>query len=68
MFDLLDPSLEKEKCYTTIGALPAYLDPKQPPSKSPFTAIKRHSFIHTVCAYLYRPYDFYILEKKLLES
>ncbi|OJJ49374.1 hypothetical protein ASPZODRAFT_1466817 [Penicilliopsis zonata CBS 506.65] len=49
LVDFEDNASRREKCYTTITQLPAFIDPKQPPaSKSPFTAIKSHPFIHTV--------------------
>lgn len=49
MLDLEDDASRREKCYTTITQLPAYVDPKQPPTKkSPFSAIQSHSYVHTV--------------------
>ncbi|EYE92718.1 ribonuclease P protein subunit p40 [Aspergillus ruber CBS 135680] len=49
MLDLEDDTSRREKCYTTITQLPAYIDPKQPPTKkSPFSAIQSHPYIHTV--------------------
>jgi hypothetical protein len=49
MFDFSDEVSQHEKCYTTIGQLPPFVDPEQPPSKkSPFSAISTHPFIHTV--------------------
>ncbi|EAS27643.3 ribonuclease P/MRP protein subunit RPP40 [Coccidioides immitis RS] len=48
MFDIDDSALDKEKCYTTIGELPHYVDPKQPPTrKSPFSTVSRHCFVHS---------------------
>ncbi|OJJ82147.1 ribonuclease P protein subunit p40 [Aspergillus glaucus CBS 516.65] len=53
MLDLEDDASRREKCYTTITQLPAYVDPKQPPTKkSPFSAILSHSYVHTVEAIL----------------
>ncbi|KAI9045678.1 ribonuclease P protein subunit p40 [Aspergillus affinis] len=49
MFDFDDDASRREKCYTSVAELPAFIDPKQPPSKrSPFSAITGHSFLHTV--------------------
>ncbi|BCR82865.1 ribonuclease P protein subunit p40 [Aspergillus chevalieri] len=49
MLDLGDDASRREKCYTTITQLPAYVDPKQPPTKkSPFSAILSLPYIHTV--------------------
>ncbi|KAF7118205.1 hypothetical protein CNMCM5793_007606 [Aspergillus hiratsukae] len=49
MLDFDDDASRREKCFTTIAQLPAYVDPKQPPSKkSPFSAIVNHPFVHTV--------------------
>lgn len=49
MLDLEDDASRREKCYTTITQLPAYVDPKQPPTKkSPFSAIQSHPYVHTV--------------------
>ncbi|KAL4896683.1 ribonuclease P 40kDa subunit-domain-containing protein [Aspergillus ambiguus] len=49
MFDFEDDASRREKCYTTISDLPSYIDPTQPPSKkAPFSAIRGHSFVHTV--------------------
>ncbi|GLA88223.1 ribonuclease P protein subunit p40 [Aspergillus tubingensis] len=49
MLDFEDDASKREKCYTTIGQLPAFIDPKQPPTKrSPFSAILGHPFVHTV--------------------
>lgn len=51
MLDFHDEASQREKCYTTVGQLPAFVDPKQPPSKkSPFSAILGHPFIHMVCS------------------
>ncbi|KAL1988258.1 hypothetical protein VTN96DRAFT_233 [Rasamsonia emersonii] len=48
MLDFSDEASHHEKCYTTIGKLPAFVDPKQPPQKkSPFSAILNHPFVHT---------------------
>ncbi|PYI12439.1 hypothetical protein BO78DRAFT_331006 [Aspergillus sclerotiicarbonarius CBS 121057] len=49
MLDFEDDASKREKCYTTIAQLPAFIDPKQPPTKrSPFTAILGHPYVHTV--------------------
>lgn len=49
MYEIDDPDLRKEKCYTTIGKLPPFVDPQQPPiKKSPFSSISKHSFVHSV--------------------
>ncbi|KAL2001639.1 hypothetical protein VTN02DRAFT_1497 [Thermoascus thermophilus] len=46
--DFHDEASQREKCYTTLGPLPAFVDPKQPPGKrSPFSAILGHPFVHT---------------------
>ncbi|EAW10649.1 ribonuclease P protein subunit p40 [Aspergillus clavatus NRRL 1] len=48
MLDFEDDASGREKCYTTIVSLPAFIDPKQPPTKkSPFSAIVNHAFVHT---------------------
>lgn len=50
MFDFQDDASRLEKCYTTVAQLPAFIDPKQPPTKrSPFSCILGHPFTHTVC-------------------
>ncbi|PKX92567.1 ribonuclease P protein subunit p40 [Aspergillus novofumigatus IBT 16806] len=49
MLDFDDDASTREKCFTTIAQLPAFVDPKQPPTKkSPFSAIANHPFVHTV--------------------
>ncbi|KAJ0420145.1 ribonuclease P 40kDa subunit-domain-containing protein [Aspergillus carlsbadensis] len=50
MFELEDDVASgREKCYTTITPLPAFIDPKQTPTKrSPFSTIMSHPFVHTV--------------------
>ncbi|KAF9895415.1 hypothetical protein FE257_000321 [Aspergillus nanangensis] len=49
MLDIEDDVSRREKCYTTIGRLPSFIDPKQPPTtKSPFSAVWGHPFVHTV--------------------
>jgi ribonuclease P/MRP protein subunit RPP40 len=49
MLDFEDSASEREKCFTTITQLPAFVDPKQIPSKkSPFSAILNHPLTHTV--------------------
>ncbi|OJD12212.1 hypothetical protein AJ78_07153 [Emergomyces pasteurianus Ep9510] len=48
MYEIDDPDLRKEKCYTTIGKLPAFVDPQQPPiKKSPFSSFSKHPFVHS---------------------
>ena len=49
MFDFQDEMSQHEKCYTTLGQLPVFVDPKGPPQKkSPFSAIAGHPLVHTV--------------------
>lgn len=49
MYDLDDEATQREKCYTTVTQLPAFVDPKQPPTKKPpFSVIREHPFVHTV--------------------
>lgn len=49
MYEFEDDASSREKCYTTISALPSYIDGKQPPTKkAPFSAISGHPFSHTV--------------------
>jgi hypothetical protein len=53
MLDFSDEASEHEKCYTTIGQLPVFVDPKQPPrKKSPFSTILGHPVLHTVIDFL----------------
>ncbi|PGH01722.1 ribonuclease P/MRP protein subunit RPP40 [Blastomyces parvus] len=53
MYEIDDPGLQKEKCYTTIGKLPPFVDPQQPPiKKSPFSSIAKHSFVHSTALVL----------------
>ncbi|EEP78635.1 predicted protein [Uncinocarpus reesii 1704] len=48
MFDINDSALDREICYTTIGHLPHYVEPKQiPTKKSPFSAFSGHPFVHS---------------------
>ncbi|PWY95071.1 hypothetical protein BO94DRAFT_456164 [Aspergillus sclerotioniger CBS 115572] len=48
MLDFEDDASRREKCYTTIAQLPAFIDPRQPPTKrSPFSAILGRPYIHT---------------------
>ncbi|KAJ9272106.1 hypothetical protein DTO212C5_1869 [Paecilomyces variotii] len=48
MFEFHDEASQHEKCYVTVGQLPRFVDPKQPPTKkSPFSAILSHSYVHT---------------------
>lgn len=60
MFDFEDDDASRrEKCYTTVAQLPAYIDPKQPPTKrSPFSAVLGHPFVHSVFVYSYYSYFF----------
>ncbi|KAI5300199.1 hypothetical protein KEM55_008874 [Ascosphaera atra] len=48
MFDFeASGDLEREICRTTVGSLPLFIDPKQPPKKqTPFSTVQRHPFIH----------------------
>ncbi|EFE32612.1 uncharacterized protein ARB_00437 [Trichophyton benhamiae CBS 112371] len=49
MFDFEDPLMDKEKCLISIGNLPVFVDPTQPPQKrAPFSAILGHVFNHKV--------------------
>ncbi|EFR03702.1 hypothetical protein MGYG_06699 [Nannizzia gypsea CBS 118893] len=49
MFDFEDPLMDKEKCLVSIGNLPVFVDPAQPPQKrAPFSAILGHAFNHKV--------------------
>ncbi|KAK2804876.1 hypothetical protein FQN49_008840 [Arthroderma sp. PD_2] len=49
MFDFEDPSMDQEKCFVSVGSLPPFIDPTQPPQKkSPFSAILGHAFNHKV--------------------
>lgn len=50
MFGLEDDDTSgREKCYTTVGQLPQFIDRKQPPTKkSPFSTILSHPLVHTV--------------------
>ncbi|KAL3484956.1 ribonuclease P 40kDa subunit-domain-containing protein [Aspergillus germanicus] len=50
MFELEDDVASgREKCYTTIAHLPAFINPEQTPTKrSPFSTILNHPFVHTV--------------------
>ncbi|MCJ1368302.1 hypothetical protein MMC16_007444 [Acarospora aff. strigata] len=49
MFEIGADSKPAEKCYVTHGPLPAYIDPKQPPTKRrPFSTILNHTFSHTL--------------------
>ncbi|KAL2828909.1 ribonuclease P 40kDa subunit-domain-containing protein [Aspergillus cavernicola] len=50
MFELEDDDASgREKCYTTVAQLPQFIDPKQhSTTKSPFSAILGHPFVHTV--------------------
>ncbi|KAL2865479.1 ribonuclease P protein subunit p40 [Aspergillus lucknowensis] len=68
MFELEgDDASGREKCYTTIAQLPQFIDPKQPPARSPpFSAIEAHPFVHTVEVTL--PRDVYSSIESSLES
>ncbi|KAL5332922.1 ribonuclease P 40kDa subunit-domain-containing protein [Aspergillus crustosus] len=50
MFELEDDDASRrEKCYTTVGQLPLFIDPKQPPiKKAPLSALLGQPFVHTV--------------------
>ncbi|EKV04800.1 hypothetical protein PDIG_41020 [Penicillium digitatum PHI26] len=49
MFEQVDDISRREKCFTTIAQLPAFIDPKQIPGKrSPFSTIQNHAFVHSV--------------------
>ncbi|RAL17231.1 ribonuclease P protein subunit p40, partial [Aspergillus homomorphus CBS 101889] len=49
MLEFNDDASRREKCFTCLGQLPPYIDPKQPPTKkAPFAAVLGHPFIHTV--------------------
>lgn len=49
MLDFVDDASTREKCMTSVTQLPAFIDPKQIPSKKPpFSAIIKHPFVHTV--------------------
>lgn len=49
MLDFVDDASTREKCMTSVTQLPAFIDPKQIPSKKPpFSAIVNHPFVHTV--------------------
>ncbi|KAJ5732679.1 hypothetical protein N7493_004160 [Penicillium malachiteum] len=49
MLDFDDDASRREKCFTTVTQLPAFVDPKQiPTKKSPFSAVLNHPFIHTI--------------------
>lgn len=51
MFEFHDANIDKEKCYTTIGKLPPFTNPDEPPKKKPpFSAITAHPYIHSVCS------------------
>ncbi|RAH72050.1 ribonuclease P protein subunit p40 [Aspergillus aculeatinus CBS 121060] len=49
MLEFNDDASRREKCFTSLGQLPPFIDPKQPPTrKVPFSAILGHPFVHTV--------------------
>lgn len=49
MFEEVDDTSRREKCFTTIAQLPAFIDSKQIPGKrSPFSTIQNHAFVHSV--------------------
>ena len=54
MYDLeSDDASRREKCFTTISQLPAFVDPKQPPLKRPpFSVIRGHASLHSVSLYI----------------
>jgi ribonuclease P/MRP protein subunit RPP40 len=49
MLDFQDEMSQREKCYTTLGQLPVFVDPKHlPQKKPPFSTIIGHPLVHTV--------------------
>ncbi|KAJ5133676.1 uncharacterized protein N7443_004700 [Penicillium atrosanguineum] len=53
MFDFEDDASTREKCFTSVTELPAFVDPKQIPSKKvPFSTISNYAFLHTIEAIL----------------
>ncbi|KAJ5362225.1 hypothetical protein N7541_003069 [Penicillium brevicompactum] len=48
MFDQVDDVSRREKCFTTISSLPAYVEPKQIPKRPPFSTIQNHPLLHSV--------------------
>ncbi|KAJ5700276.1 hypothetical protein N7536_003289 [Penicillium majusculum] len=67
MFEEVDDASRREKCFTTIAQLPAFIDPKQIPSKrSPFSTIQNHAFVHSVEVIL--PKEVYSKIKPSLET
>ncbi|KAJ5476440.1 hypothetical protein N7475_002169 [Penicillium sp. IBT 31633x] len=49
MFEEVDDASRREKCFVTVAQLPAFIDPKQIPTKrSPFSTIQNHEFVHSV--------------------
>ncbi|KAL4862705.1 hypothetical protein BDV12DRAFT_39363 [Aspergillus spectabilis] len=68
MFELEeDASSRREKCYTTVGQLPPFIDPKQPPlKKAPFSAILSQPFVHSVEVIM--PKDVYSTVESSLDS
>ncbi|KAJ5942323.1 hypothetical protein N7516_002491 [Penicillium verrucosum] len=67
MFEEVDDASRREKCFTTIAQLPAFIDPKQIPSKrSPFSTIQNHAFVHSVEVIL--PKEVYSQFKASLET
>jgi len=48
MLDFQDEMSQREKCYTTLGQLPVFVDPKHlPQKKPPFSTIIGHPLVHT---------------------
>ncbi|CAI7573524.1 unnamed protein product [Penicillium viridicatum] len=67
MFEEVDDASRREKCFTTIAQLPAFIDPKQIPSRrSPFSTIQNHAFVHSVEVIL--PKEVYSQIKPSLET
>ncbi|PYH42119.1 ribonuclease P protein subunit p40 [Aspergillus saccharolyticus JOP 1030-1] len=67
MHEFEDDASRREKCFTSLGQLPPFVDPKQPPTKkAPFSAILAHPFIHTVEVTL--PKEAYSTIQSSLES
>ncbi|PWY80624.1 hypothetical protein BO70DRAFT_315846 [Aspergillus heteromorphus CBS 117.55] len=67
MLDFEDDTSRREKCYTTIAQLPAFINPEHPPTKrSPFSTILSRPFVHTVGIIL--PKEVYSNVQNSLES
>ncbi|KAJ5374919.1 Ribonuclease P Rpp40 [Penicillium concentricum] len=67
MFEEVDDASRREKCFTTVAQLPAFIDPKQIPGKrSPFSTIQNHAFVHSAEVIL--PKELYSQIKPSLET